>query len=67
MSVIDKMPGDILSDLRDRGLSDAQLERLSADKLFSEYCEWHGLIGWGSDLIRALDILRSIKASAPHE
>lgn len=56
---INKIPEDILSDLRERDLSDDDIKESSPEYLFSEYCDWNGLAGWGSTLIEALDALRA--------
>ncbi len=57
---IEKIPENILEDLRER-LSDDKIVESTPDHLFSEYCEWHGLWIWGYRLIDVLDSLRACK------
>lgn len=49
---------DIKEALLGRLINKAQYESMSAEDLFTEYCEWHGLGGWGSTLINTLEELR---------
>ena len=46
----DELLGDTLDALRERGHSDEQIEAMSPSEAFSEYCNWHGLLGWGDEL-----------------
>lgn len=60
------IPIYILGDLRERmkiesETEEAFMKRLSAmttEKLFDEYCNWHGLINWGPQLRGALSDLQ---------
>lgn len=36
----------------------------SAEDLFDEWCNWHGLIGWASTLIETIDALRDAEAES---
>lgn len=47
---LEHIPQSILDANRQRGHSNEQIERMSAEKLFVEYCEWHGLVRWGRNL-----------------
>ena len=47
---VSKIPTRILADIRERGHSDAEVASMSPREAFAEYCNWHGLIGWGGDL-----------------
>ena len=58
---VSKIPVYILADLEERDLSHEDIERMTAEQLFEEYCCWNGLIGWGDMLINALDQLREAK------
>jgi hypothetical protein len=40
----------------------ARIDKISPERAFAEYCQWHGLIGWGPDLIAVLDNLRARSA-----
>ena len=62
---ISRIREDILDAVRNRfdveyddDSQDQNIEKLSAEELFIEYCERHGLIGWGRTLIGVLDSLR---------
>jgi hypothetical protein len=55
---LNKIPEHILSDLRSRGLSESEIEVLSPEQAFSEYCEWNGLRGWAPSIILTIDSLR---------
>ncbi len=57
---IEAIPRDVLRDLKKR-LTDDQIEASTPEQLFAEYCTWHGLIGWGSQLVSVLDALRQAK------
>ena len=54
----DKLPEDIYMDLVERGVTPADFENFSAEKMFCEYCNWHGLHGWGAHLAVVLDKIR---------
>lgn len=56
---IENLSVDVLTALRERGLSDAFIEGSGPESLFDEYCNWQGLIGYGPTLVRVLDELRS--------
>ncbi len=48
---LDDIPDHVLEDIRQRECwTDKQIEGMSPRKVFAEYCEWHGLINWGSEL-----------------
>jgi len=47
---IKTMPPRLLDALHERGHSDERIAGMDGEMAFSEYCMWHGLIGWGSDL-----------------
>ena len=54
------MSYDVMEALKNRGLDDLAILRMSDEDLFSEFCDWHGLIGWGPALIKALDEIKAI-------
>ena len=56
---ITKLNEDILEALRGRGLSDSSIRQSSPEKIFDEYCDWHGLVYWGPRL-------RDVLATAKH-
>ena len=56
---IGKIPSHILEDLRSRGLSDEEIGNACPERLFTEFCNWNGLTGWGGTLITTLDELRA--------
>ena len=62
---IDDLNGDTLDALRERGHSDEQIEAMSPSEAFSEYCNWHGLLGWGNELWSPLMLLIRSSVSMP--
>ena len=40
--------------LAGRDLTDEQIEAMSPEQKFDEYCEWQGLTGWGPTLRRIM-------------
>jgi hypothetical protein len=43
---------DLTAALQSRGWSDEHIVKMDPARAFDEFCEWHGLIGWGSTLRR---------------
>lgn len=41
---------DVMEALTERGWSKEEIAKLSPEEAFDEYCEWHGLRGWGQTL-----------------
>ena len=56
-----KIPQHILIDLRSRGHDDKDIQNMSPERAFTEFCEWNGLINWAATLRSALDSLRAAK------
>lgn len=52
--VISKLSHPLLDALRERGHSDERIAAMTAERMFDEYCNWHGLIEWGPNLRAAL-------------
>lgn len=50
----------VLAALRNREHSDEDIANMSANEIFREYCEWHGLINWANTLISVLDNARAV-------
>ncbi len=46
---------DLQSALKNRGHTTSEIEIMSPEEKFDEYCEWHGLIGWGPRLRGIMD------------
>lgn len=59
---IQMIPSNVLEALVKRGHGDADIEAMTAEEAFGEYCMWNGLIGYGPSLIKALDGLRAASA-----
>jgi hypothetical protein len=57
-----EIPEHVLEDVRKRGHSDGDIERMSAVDLFDEYCRWNGLIGFGDDLFETAVELYELEA-----
>ena len=62
---IEKIPNYILTDLKERGLTPERIVESNVDDLFIEYCNWHGLSGWGEGLLTVLDDLNYADDDAP--
>lgn len=61
---LEGIPSDVLKDLRARGHTDAQIENMTANQAFDEWCTWHGLVLWGSTLRTVLADLRAAEDEA---
>lgn len=56
---LSKIPPQVLAAVRQRErYTDAEIESLSPQSLFDEYCNWHGLIRWGDTLWQAVEQLK---------
>jgi hypothetical protein len=55
---IEKTPAIILEALRKRGHDYASIKAMGYEKAFDEFCNWHGLCGWGSVLREAITALK---------
>lgn len=62
----DKMPQDLMDALTKRGWSQAQIENMDAAKAFDEFCQWHGLLGWGPELRSAMETFKHLERSAAY-
>jgi len=51
---LQQIPADVLDACREREHSDETIESMSVQELFTEYCEWHGIIGWAGSLMKNL-------------
>ena len=47
-----QLDDDIMEALEERGFDESDIKRMSTEEAFDEYCNWHGLIGWGYRLHR---------------
>lgn len=55
---INKIPESITNDLKERGLSESEIELSSPEQLLEEYMSWHGIIGWSQTFISAYKSLK---------
>jgi len=55
---IKKLPRDVVHALKQRRHTEFQIEALTPEQIFDEYCQWHGLLGWGETLRGVLDSAR---------
>lgn len=55
---VKKIPQHIKDDLIERGHTEEDMAKMSAERAFHEFCEWHGLHDWAPILLNALDMLR---------
>lgn len=58
-----KLNADTLKTLHKRGHTDAEIANMTADKIFDEYCMWHGLIWWGPKLRRVYENAKKAQRS----
>jgi hypothetical protein len=50
---VKKIPAEIVKDLRARGHDDIDIGNMSPEEAFSEFCNYNGLLHWGSSLFSA--------------
>lgn len=50
----DKLSQDLLEALTERGYTEETIKTLSPEEAFEEYCNWNGLINWGTRLKNAM-------------
>jgi len=50
---------DVYDALQGRDIPDERIEKMTANEIFDEYCEWEGLANWGPALRGTLDRLRA--------
>ena len=76
MNYFEMLEGDVLDSIRmNLGLEandnskDAKIEQMSADELFERYMAWHGIIGFESAILQAVNDIRDAFADtrAPDE
>lgn len=41
---------EVIDALEERGHTEEEISQMSEAEVFSEYCNWHGLIGWAENL-----------------
>lgn len=56
---IENISSNVMDALRKRHLSDEEIQAMTPEELFTEYCEWNGMMGWSRFFIDALDNLRA--------
>ncbi len=52
------LPKHITEDLIKRGHSKETIAKMSPEEVFNEYCNWHGLQGWGESLWEVIHELK---------
>jgi len=52
------LPRHITEDLVKRGHSEEDVAKMYPQELFDEYCNWHGLQGWGDSLWEVIHELK---------
>ncbi len=56
---------EVLSALHERGRTDQEIAHMSLSEVFDDYCNWHGMIHMGDQLLRVVtDLQKADKASA---
>lgn len=51
---VDKLHPDVLEALHGRGHTEESIRLMAPTTVFSEYCEWNGMIEWADTLLRVL-------------
>lgn len=64
---IEKIPREIVDDLKKRGHTEEAIAEMTPAEAFDEYCMWHGLMGWGKSLWDAVFALDAATASPEAE
>lgn len=76
MNYFESLEGDVLDSVRmnlgleaDDDSKDDEIKQMSADDLFERYMIWHGIIGFESSILRAINDIRDAFADtrAPDE
>lgn len=44
------LPANLLFALQKRGYTEEQISEMTQAEAFDEFCNWHGLSGWGGEL-----------------
>lgn len=57
--LIEDLPADLYSALKERDWSDGEILAMKPRQMFNEYCTWHGLIGWGPNLYKLAKFCQS--------
>ena len=60
---IAKLPDDILEALKECGYTPNQIAAMTPLQAFHEYCNWHGLLGWGGSLWGIMEDLKSAEGT----
>ena len=55
---------DVMESLKERGHTEDEISKMSPEKAFDEYCNWHGLIGWGEPLRFVMANIQSANSKA---
>lgn len=50
MAELTEIPDPIVRDLRDASFTDDEIRDMSPRLLFTNYCTWNGIVGWGETL-----------------
>jgi hypothetical protein len=62
---ISVLNSDVIGDLICRGHSKEQIHEMTPDEAFDEYCEWQGLIRWGTHLRAVMKQLADAEVESP--
>lgn len=57
---VSKLPNRILNDIQENtDKRRSEIAQMSVEEAFEAYCQWNGIVGYGSQLIEALDLIRA--------
>jgi len=51
---------EIVNALRGREHTDDEISEMEPEDMFDEFCEWHGLVGYGETLRETWDVCREL-------
>ena len=60
MSKFDSFSSHLQEALNERGVSPERVETMRPIEVFTEFCEWHGLINWGGTLYQLVENIKSV-------
>lgn len=59
-SKLEQIPKNVMESLRERGHSDEAISQMTPLTIFTEHCEWHGIIGYSRHLWDVVSTLQKL-------
>lgn len=63
--IFENNKSEVLLALQKRGHGEKEIAGMSPKEAFAEYCEWHGLLGWGETLWNQVMLLSGNASEVP--